>query len=327
MKTLLVVATFVACLLLSGFQQAPSSIPQKPKSKVAPANQQKADSGKGSHGAASRREPATDAADKNATGSAGSRENDKVEVTALPPEIAIKQIKDSIDRTIFYCTVVLTLVGVVGMGVGVWTLRAIKDQAMTLHEHSEELRKLAEAARDNAAAANKNAEATEKNATAAKASADGLTNAERAWLLIDEIKLVPIGNPLLSPTPRFTYKIKNFGKTPAVMLGHKSILQVGNSPNEPPDLSFLEFGGAELDLSVVPQGESVSKNGKAWQSYLLPDAERGKVQTGESILWACGCLHYEDVFGRRHQTPFCWIYDVSFEKFHAAGLPHLNRPT
>src|ERR1700722_9988149 len=159
MKIFSVVATFLACSLLCGFQQETSPSQQEPGSKNGSAKQHKADSRKGTHGSAPTGQTADDAPDKSAATPTGARQSDKVEVTALPPEIAIRQVKDPIDRTILYCTIALTIVGVVGLCGGVWPLLAIKDQAKTLHEHSEELRKLAGAARENAGAARENAEA------------------------------------------------------------------------------------------------------------------------------------------------------------------------
>lgn len=123
-------------------------------------------------------------ADKREAGSA-----EKVDVATLPSEIAVKQIKDSIDRTIMWCTVILTIVGVVGTCAAVKTLREVKRQADTLEDHRTKFEELAKAARDNAISALKNAEATEKNAAAAKASADALINAERAWVIADLVQM------------------------------------------------------------------------------------------------------------------------------------------
>lgn len=145
--------------------------------------------------------------------------------------------------------------------------------------------------------------------------------------MVDEVKLGPVPNALGSPTPRFTYRIKNFGKTPGIMVACKAELTVGSDFNLPPNLDFLELQDAEVDKSVIPQGESVPKNSKSWQSYLLPNEERAKVIEGESILWACGCIHYVDVFGRPHRTPFCYTYTVSFDQFYPNGLPEYNQPT
>ncbi len=175
-RSLALAISVVTLFLLCGFQGQTSSIQRKPAPQGA--NGQKADSGSAPHGAASPGEPAT-GADKNADAPTAPRQSDKVEVTALPPEIAIKQIRDSIDRTILYCTVVLTIVGVLGTWVAIRTLRAIKKQAEIMDEHRVSLEQLAEAAKDNAAAANKNAEfakanaeATKENAAAAKANAE-----------------------------------------------------------------------------------------------------------------------------------------------------------
>jgi len=106
MKTLSVVAILVTWFLLCSFQQEASSRHQKTAPQVGSADKQKADSKKEPQGGVSRGQPPTDAADKNATPPTARRQNDKVEVASLPPEIAVKQVKDSIDRTVMWCTVV-----------------------------------------------------------------------------------------------------------------------------------------------------------------------------------------------------------------------------
>jgi hypothetical protein len=177
MKSLFLIAIFSSmCFLLCGFQQETSSSQRKPEPQVGSANKQKTNDAKATPGAPPG-QPATDAADKNTTNAAGPRQNDKVDVTSLPPEIAVKQVKDSIDHIVLGCTIVLTIVGVVGTWVAVKTLRAIKKQAEIMDEHRVSLEQLTRAAQDNAAAA--------------KASADALMNSERAFvsfpLLINQI--------------------------------------------------------------------------------------------------------------------------------------------
>lgn len=153
MKNFVVVVTcLVTCFLLCSFQRGTSPIQQKPGQKVATTDEQKADKEKEQHSKASLRQRATDTPDKSTIAPASPRQNDKVEVTALPPEIGVKQVKDSIDRTIMWCTIILTFVGVVGTYAAVKTLRQVKRQADTLEEHKTKFNELARAANNNAEA-------------------------------------------------------------------------------------------------------------------------------------------------------------------------------
>jgi hypothetical protein len=154
MRNFVVVAIcLVTCLLLCSFRQASSASQQKPAPQVGSASKQKGENRKEGDSAAPPVPPATDAKGVGAATRNGPREDDRVEVTALPPEIAVKQVKDSIDRTIMWCTVILTMVGALGTYAAVKTLRQVKRQADTLEDHKTKFEQLAKAAEDNAKAA------------------------------------------------------------------------------------------------------------------------------------------------------------------------------
>jgi hypothetical protein len=300
MKTLPVVATLVTCFLLCGFQQEASSSQREPAPQVGSADKQRADSGKTTRGPAPPTQSAPDAADKNATSAAGPRENDKVEVTALPPEIAIKQIRDSIDCTILYCTIILTIVGVVGMSVGVWTLLAIKDQARTLHEHSEELWKLAEAAWKNAGAA-------EENAEAARLNAQALINAERPWVMVQTEVLLG-DNPAIA---EFKLSAFNYGKSPAHITacnGPKvEVVELSRTLPIPPEYGVWEWDNRFLaPKDSIPLRDAV----KPWEAYKTALREviaNGGTMPKDSYVIVYGIIEYSDgVSGQVYKTAYCY---------------------
>lgn len=300
MKTLPVVAILVICFLLSSLQRDNAPSPPKPTSQVA-ASKQKTDSGKTKPGAAAPLPTPLDAADQNATNASGPRENDKVEVTAVPPEITVKQVKDSFDRTILCCTIVLTIVGVVGMGVGVWTLLAIKDQAETLHEHSAELRKLAEAARENAGGAKENAEAARLNAQA-------LINAERPWLMV-HIKEIPGENVAKTHFQLYAF---NYGSSPAhvIACNGPSVTWCDEPDKElsvPPDYGVWEWDTRFLaPKDSFPMRDAI----EPWSeriNFVTPRATQGIPTPGKSQLVIYGLLEYRDgVTDTIHRTAFCY---------------------
>ncbi len=310
------------CLLFCGFQQGNSSAQRKPEPRVGSTNEQKADNGKGPHGNASPSQPATDATDKNAIRPTAPRQNDKVEVTALPPEIAVKQVKDSIDRTIMWCTIILTLVGVAGTVAALKTLRQVKRQANTLDEHRVSLEQLAKAAQENAAAANKNAEATENAAAASKASADAtllnaqaFINAERPWLLI-----APVGFRLdVSPLNRLDWRVTNQGRTVANVVEVK--LRCTKCRGMEKILTLPPAYGSVINFYDTPIPPSGSLD--AW-SYIETEESKSNglttrdvedIQSRGDDLAAYCSVTYRDQFGRLHESRFCYYYAVAFSEF------------
>jgi hypothetical protein len=123
-------------------------------------------------------QPAFNPADQKTTGDANQDKNNEVKVSSLPPEIGVKTVKDRIDWTILGCTVILTIVGIVGTCAAIKTLKAINRQAHYMLIHADHLDKLAKAARDNATAALLNAQAASK-------SVDAIIRSERAWVIAE----------------------------------------------------------------------------------------------------------------------------------------------
>jgi len=237
-----------------------------------------------------------------------------VSVSKLPPVTLNPSKRDVADWGYWAFTLLLVVVGFLQMLLLWRTLGAIRRQADSMERQATKL--------DESVAV------ADKAAAAATLNAQAVIDAERAWLLVDEVQFSPVQEPLLSPTPRFTYRIQNFGKTPGIIMGCKAEFQVGGDMNTPKDLTFVNLAGTEVEseIHIVPQGESVPRRSKFWDNYLLAQGERDKIYSRDSFLWACGCVHYKDVFGRRHRTPFCYIYIASEKKFYPGGLLGFNLP-
>jgi hypothetical protein len=353
MKTRFVVTTLVSCFLLCGFQGQTSSTQQKPASKVASSNQQKADSGKGAHGAASPGQPAADAADKNATPPAPPHQNDKVEVASLPPEIAVKQVKDSIDRTIMWCTIILTIVGIVGTIAALRTLRQVKRQADTLDDHKAKFHELAKAANSNAEAAILQVRAMQEQITemsvqsgilqesvnvsrdaaaAAKKSADALLASERAWVMAElrcrpETFLTTHASTYQGVTTHTTSVAKielycvNDGNSPAWITEKSARLVVVREGELPkfPELAKEDILADELE-PMGPGKDNVFTwdiNGKGYHS----------IDTATLIY---GVVRYSDIFENNRETWFCYQltgYKTNREMIRITGEPEYNKNT
>jgi len=297
MKTVPVFATLVVCCLLCGFQKDSSPGVGKSEPRPGTTTEQKANGMKATPSAIPLKQQGTADAEKNAS-LASPQQSDKVEVTALPPEIAVKQIKDSMDRTIWRCTIILTFVGAVGTGVAVWTLFAIKDQAEALHKHSEELSKLAAAAKDNAAAA--------------KATSDDLVKSERAWVVAG----IKFEGPLVAQEDRqellqmwVAFTLTNVGKSPAIVETAKLRFHTVNSldrlPKEP---VFDNAESPELVDGLLLGPNDEFGIGKRFEGPALLRSDIIAIHAGQLRLCAYGLVTYRDTFEKRRETRFCYVW-------------------
>lgn len=327
MKTLFVVATFVACLLLCGFQQAISSAQQKPGSGVASPSKQKADSGKVPHSAASPGQPATDAADKNAVAPTAPRQSDKVEVTALPPEIAVKQVKDSIDHTIMWCTIILTFVGSLGTWAALKTLRQVKRQADTLDDHKAKFDELAKAANSNAEAAILQVRAMQEQITemsvqsgilqesvgvarnAAEVSKQNVAliiNKERARIRIVKPEKSPI--LLIGNFVTVEFKLLFYGTTPAYEV--KSAVSCTISESRDSFQSFHPHGIHELPTVVSASDIKPFYRDFLWKPLQLDEITLEKINKLEVFLHFAGIIKYDDFVEEPRETAFHYRWNA-----------------
>ena len=337
MKTLSVVATLITCFLPCGFQGDASSSQRKPAPQIEPANKQKADSGKAPHGAASPGEPATDASDKNAVPPTEHRQSKNVEVTALPPEIAVKQVKDSIDYTIMWCTIILTIVGVVGTIAALKTLGQVKRQADTLEDHKTKFDELAKAANSNAEAAilqvramqeqitemsvqsgilqesvgvaREAANASQASAGAAKLSADIAARVSIPTLVVEKFENGETGAASLEAFlqyPKIKITIRNCGQTAAFLKWWTIIFIAGELPEDPHYTGFAGCG-IILEKTIIEPNSSYTIPELSFphrQQLTLEDAQ--SVISHQKELNVYGYVCYADIFGNPlRRLKFC----------------------
>ncbi len=299
-------------------------------------NKQKTDVGKAKRGDTPPNQPP-----------AGSRQNDKVEVTALPPEIAIKQIKDSVDHTVMWCTIILTVVGVIGTIAAVRTLRQVKRQADTLDDHRAKFEELATAAGNNAAAARDLVAAAEAQrnlmesagrhteALAAQAvKQTELTQAQlelshRPWIAVDFAPSSPLIFDERGCVTTFKVTMRNVGHSVAkhvslwtgfAISGVHDPMQVRDQlcsimkqpQNENSDYGYLPFPNQQVveERPVIGKPEDVKK------------ALEMKIFQGLNAigLHLVGCVDYPSAFDpkKHHQTRF--VYVVGYADMKRGGI-------
>jgi hypothetical protein len=52
-----------------------------------------------------------------------------------------------------------------------------------------------------------------------------------------------------------------------------------------------------------------------------------RLSNGESFLWFYGHIVYDDIFGKGHETAFCWYYDGLAKSFYQYGGRRYNYRT
>lgn len=211
-------------------------------------------------------------------------EQPPVRVLALPK-------RDWADWVTWGSSIALVIVGILGVGAAVWTLRLIKRQT----------------------------EATEIAANAAKASADAFVGLEQARIVVTVEPIFPSRLNLHElKEVKVTAVIKNYGKSPAWITGMTAKLNIFGPPDLPRDSA--ERGPTLYGrLPDVPQYGDISM--RDGPSILTPSVSftlsltlgRGdfeRIRNGDAVLLVYGIVKYRDVF-RKDQEPikFCFVYD------------------
>ena len=216
--------------------------------------------------------------------------------------------------------------------------------------------------RINARATVRSARAAERAAVAAKSSAEALPALERAYVFIEidprsasGLESI-VGNIILNDEmnrgariaePVIRFQFVNHGKTPAIIRAiSANFCYLSDLPpavryvDEPLDQEIVIASGAvypppydnddhgrigqiQRDMGV-PRFVFFQKNTTIETPLAVDDAR--SIRAGRSFLWFYGHVAYLDVFGRPHETCFCWRYtgqDACFRRYDRPS-EHLN---
>jgi hypothetical protein len=296
MRNLLVITTgLIACVLLCGFQQgtAPAT---KADNKAADGRHQNADQGQDKPAAPAPSQPVANPSSPNPNKDGNKSQDHEVRVTSLPDKIEIKAVKDSIDWTVLGCTVVLTIVGVIGTKVAVRTLGEIKRQADLMQKHADHLESLATAARDNAAAARASAEFSQR----------AIRNSERADVLVDSVSIVPSTSGVIDGDARLVVCFKNFGRTRASNVQFDVRMTI-------PDTS-VNSAAPQLPIMVIGPGKDQRVSFQTFRECLTKRTFEDIIQ-GHTALRFVASVVYEDVFGDSYTTMDIGVFDHHSKAF------------
>lgn len=110
--------------------------------------------------------------------------------------------------------------------------------------------------------------------------------------------------------------IVNGGKTPAVLLDCSYTARIIGLDEELPEISKID-----PDKRWIPSGTVIIRaNYERTESAIIQTSaiEMKSVESCINRLFCYGVIRYEDVFGKPHETGFCWEYQDRFKDFYPA---------
>jgi hypothetical protein len=236
------------------------------------------------------------------------------------PSIIVK--RDWIDRISVLCSAALVIVGGVGIGYAIKTLRAVERQAMANEEQLKEIRKQGEVARVNSEAALLTVKAT--------------INSERPWMFT-EIERLP------GTVSLFNVRFTNHGRTPAEIVAFDFHIDCRKSTDDfPATPQYSDEGTVMVSTRMVAPGKSFTPPG---EEVISPRANFSpeqwtEIQSSRSRALCWGRLLYRDLiehpttihaagkdYGSLHETCFCYFLSPLREEFLITGPLSYNRHT
>ena len=181
-------------------------------------------------------------------------------------------------------------------------LKEMQKSSADTSKLAEAASKQAESSANSATAAADNATSTLQIARSAGSSVEtmreNLRLEERAW--VGPLSAVVQGNFKIGNKTQVVLRIANTGKTPAIVTDAPIVLRP--VPNGEDVKFFLPKSVAERAL-LLPGMVEEKKVGPLDSAPLLQD-----LKDGTRVLHVWGEIRYEDMFGRKHRTGFCFFF-------------------
>jgi hypothetical protein len=217
-----------------------------------------------------------------------------------------KAAKDWWDKAYVIFTGLLVIIGGLGVGFAVRTLRAIEWQA-------EETKTAAQAAKTGSEAAQKSAEA--------------LIAIERPWVLISHLMcsygIFDPGDGKPRTMGYCNWRFRAYGSTPARIIeiggAFRTVESIENLPAEPVYGKSPNF----TDYTVIAPGLESNDVRIPYESM----ADNPFSAHRDKPLVLMGFVKYSDPFGTTHETRFCYLYNwfrAQFEKQIGPGAYNRN---
>jgi hypothetical protein len=180
--------------------------------------------------------------------------------------------------------------------------------------------------KESVAVARDGAEAAKDNAQAAILNAQAVINSERPWIVVSVRPGEFIGN--------FVFTATNKGRTPAVFESGTFDFTFDSYPDSlPTHPTYASRIAPDRTLIVQDDGFDIEPAGVNPESFIKDVEMTEQVKIGSQFLIFYGRVIYKDVFGRdgkeaiRHETCFCYCFDVSRGELVRRGPEEYNRFT
>ncbi len=181
----------------------------------------------------------------------------------------------------------------------------------------------------------------QKSSKAALLNAQYVFNAERPWMLI-EIKTSDSPPGIVPDNMWFSVSFKNFGKTPAEVIGLDQRPECRVSCDDlPPNSEYSDEGAAWSHTRIVPPGEVWRHPGEssfAPNSFLVGDQWKDIRNSGKRFVY-WGRLRYRNLIENPktihelekvdtiHETCFCYFWSPRLNEFLICGPLGYNKHT
>jgi hypothetical protein len=137
--------------------------------------------------------------------------------------------------------------------------------------------------------------------------------AERPWVLLsvadEQTEFIDQKTGFM---PAAYWKVKNFGKTPALIDAIRGAVTVVTSVDTIPDLDFVPPYEIALEPVIAP-GQESSYVSFRMKEPISKEAANGLISlvSPTHFLVMAGRIEYRDPFGRKHVSNFCYSYIYS----------------
>ena len=127
-----------------------------------------------------------------------------------------------------------------------------------------------------------------------------------------------------SDTPPFLpYRFHNYGSSPAIIEQSFAAIVIREGMDE----HYLDGGVTAFHYYILAPNQDTGWTHVIYKDGPLTESEKDLITDHQRIIWAIGRTIYSGVLGSRHETRFCWQYDVSTGEFHEYGEDVYNRRT
>lgn len=227
--------------------------------------------------------------------------------------------KDAFDKTALGVSVVLALVGILGVWVGIKTLRFLSRQAtemlrqrIIMRRTMNTVRRQTDILADSLAAAKDAAQAAKDSADAALLQVKSMKSRDRARVSLDLDPFQYDERMRIMWAQKVTWRVHLFGQSEAHNVRTKCILCLGRPESHP----WFDHPLSNFNLPSTMRPEHRERSGDIIIHFQTGDGREVKdvaideMKSGKIDLYCIGKIEFTDVYGDEWVLPFRrrWVY-------------------